>query len=157
MACRTIAYAISCTAWSINNLRELNPGDHIRVKGGKADMGLEFYTHHLLVVRVVNDTTIEVIHNTTEGGVVKELVPCNSPRKITVLDYNYVYTREEVVRRARKRIGNSYNLYNDNCEHFVTEVTSGTRCSLQVEGTVEWLKVLMVAAVVTIAALLGWN
>ena len=150
------AYSISCTARFIDSLYELKPGDHIRVTGQFADssnLGLELYKHHMLVVCVVSDTKIRVIHN-TERGVVEE-PQCYSPEQITVLDYDCIYNGEKAVRRARDRIGEDYSVITYNCEHLVTEVRTGRRQSLQLQGAAVGAVGAAVAVGVGVAAVAG--
>ena len=150
------AYSISCTARFIDSLCELKPGDHIRVKGQFADssnLGLEIYTHHMLVVCVVSDTKIRVIHN-DDRGVVEE-VKCYNPEQITVLNYESIYTGEKAVKRARDRIGKDYSFFTYNCEHLVTEVRTGRRQSLQLQGAVVEAVGAAVAVGVGVAAVAG--
>lgn len=44
--------------------------------------------------------------------------------------------RRKLVERALSKIGQPYNLINYNCEHFVTEVTTGQAVSRQVQNAV---------------------
>ena len=135
------AYSISCTARSIESLDELQPGDHIRVRGellgefiDGCATGVKFYTHHMLVVKVVSHSKIKIIHKTRN---VVEEVRSYEPEDITVLDYDCPYTGREAIHRARERIGEDYNLLWSNCEHFVTEVRTGTAQSIQVQEAVK--------------------
>ena len=127
---------LSCTARDISSLRELKPGDHIRVRGELGETidtsikDLKIYTHHMLVVRVVSDSEIVVIHKTQDGVLEEER--SYRPDEITVLDYESPYTGEKAIQRARERMDQSYNLFFRNCEHFVTEVRTGEKISIQV-------------------------
>ena len=109
---------------------------------------------------MVSGTKIRVIHKTRERGVVEE-VKCYSPEDITVLDYDCAYTGENAVERARDRISEGYRLSSSNCEHFVTEVTTGTARSLQVETAKQVIVggLLGLGAVATAAAGIAflWN
>ena len=133
MASKSRAYSISCTAKTIDSLYDLQPGDHIRVKGDLCSSGMEQYTHHMLVVDVLSDSRIIVIHKLRK---VVEEVKRFRPEEITVLDYECQYTGQKVIRRARERIGEGYNLLWSNCEHFVTEVKTGVAQSVQVHDAV---------------------
>ena len=136
------AYSISCTARNIESLDELQPGDHIRVRGELGEFidgltpDIKLYTHHMLVVKVVSHSEIRVIHKTQDKRVVEELRSCE-PNDVTVLDYDCAYVGQEAIDRARERIGEDYNLLWSNCEHFVTEVRTGTAQSIQVQNAVK--------------------
>ena len=127
---------LSCTARDISSLWELETGDHIRVRGELGEFidtfskDLKVYTHHMLVVRVVSDSEIVVIHKTQDGVLEEER--SYRPDEITVLDYDSPYTGEKAIQRARERMDQSYNLVFSNCEHFVTEVRTGEKLSIQV-------------------------
>ena len=58
------------------------------------------------------------------------------PEDIEVLDYECQYTGQKAITRARERIGEDYNLFWSNCEHFVTEVKTGVARSVQVHDAV---------------------
>ena len=116
----------SARAERISNLYDLKQGDHIKVNE-------IFYSHHMIVVRVVGETTIRVIHSSKEAGVVEEKVVKYTPEEITLLVYECLYSRREIIERAREHIGESYNLFWSNCEHFATEVRTGEKQSLQVQ------------------------
>ena len=119
---------------SINRLSELKPGDHIRVPPrGRGKSDKYGYTHHMLVVRVIDEKTIEVIHNTLECGVLQESLTYR-PESITVLQYWSTHTGDQAVNRAKERIGDKYNLLTKNCEHVVFEVRKGKKESKQVKA-----------------------
>ena len=113
----------SATAKSITSLNDLQCGDHIKVKR-------ILYSHHMIVVTVVSETSLIVIHK--RKAVVEEEVVA-IPSKLTLLVYDSPYSREEIIQRARQRIGQDYHLLYANCEHFVTEVRTGSAVSLQIE------------------------
>ena len=136
-------YSISCTAKTIGSLYELQPGDHIRVKGDLCSSGMELYTHHMLVVDVLSDSRIIVIHKLRE---VVEEVKWFRPEEITVLDYNCWFTGQAAIMRARACIGEDHNLLLSNCEHFVTEVKTGVAQSVQVRDTVKFTLTLVLIA-----------
>ena len=49
-------------------------------------------------------------------------------------DYAHIYSGDETVARARRRIGEkSYNLFSHNCEHFAIEYRTGSNNSSQTE------------------------
>ena len=127
------------TARAISCLDELKPGDHIQV------LFAGIFHHHMLVVETVDDSTIRVVHNSKQKNrVVEENLPYR-PEDITVLDYACNYTGQEIVERARARIGEPYQLLLNNCEHFAYEVRTGTAQSKQLQN----------AALVGTAAALG--
>ena len=132
----------------IQELSELQPGDHIRVKGDSGffanlkdgsskKKGDANYTHHLMVVYVIDEKRIKVIHNNSGTNVTEETINDCNPEDITVLDYERKYTGQKAVERARF-IGKTaiYNLTTYNCEHFVMEATTGEKISNQVVSTV---------------------
>ena len=132
----------------IQCLHELNPGDHIRVKGSMRlpDMirGVSrpsntpkkwsAYTHHMLVVKAINSSRVTIIHKTEDGVVVETNE--YEPKDITVLDYESQYNGEEAIARAREIHGEPYKVLTSNCEHFVTEARTGEKCCGQIEGVV---------------------
>ena len=133
---------LSCTSKTISTLYELKPGDHIRVKGELGEFldtfsnDLKIYTHHMLVVEVLNRHEISVIHKTVRG--VEEEKRPYRPDDITVVEYDCAYSGETAVQRARERKQQCYNLVFSNCEHFVTEVRTGEKQSIQVRTAVKW-------------------
>ena len=136
-----MAYSPSCTARTVDSLWKLRPGDHISARGELGDFvdshvpELKMYTHHMLVVQVLSASEIRIIHKTMDGVV--EEIRSYQPEDITVLDYDCAYSGQDAVRRARERSGEGYNLAWSNCEHFVTEVRTGTAQSLQVQTAVK--------------------
>ena len=124
----------------INSLYDLKPGDHIKV-----DEGL--YDHHMMVVNAVSNRTIRVIHNSKEAGRVEERNVRYKREDIIRLVYSSPYSGQEIIRRARRWIGKEYNLLWSNCEHFATEMRTGTPVSYQV-GTLG-----IILAVVCIGAI----
>ena len=115
---------MGCPALS---LYDLKPGDHIKVNR-------IFYNHHMIVVKVMNETVIRVIHKRkNHEAVVEEDIVYYAPDQIILLVYPTPYSKGEIVERARQRIGGDYNLLLANCEHFATEVRTGTPVSLQVD------------------------
>ena len=139
---------LSCTARKIDSLWDLQPGDHIRTRGEMGEFidtysaDLKLYTHHMLVVRVVSDSKLLIIHKSQRG--VEETIRSYQASDIEVLDYECTYTGDKAIQRARERMNQTYGLMFDNCEHFVTEVKTGKKQSIQVRTAV---KVGAVAAV----------
>ena len=146
---------LSCTSKSISSLWELQPGDHIRARGELGEFldtyssDLKIYTHHMLVVGVVDSSQVAVIHKTVKG--VLEETRIYRPTDVTVVDYDCPFTGEKAIQRARERKGQSYHLVWSNCEHFVTEVKTGKKQSIQVQTAVK----VGVGAVVGISAVVG--
>ena len=142
---------------SIASLKELKPGDHIQVptsstcsssssssisgssSGSRRDMPEKcdgtHVTHHLLVVKVIDEKYIRVIHKVTPQGVVEEN-KYYLPKHITVLEYESEFTGQAAIERAREMTGEYYDILTNNCEHFVTEVRTGVKQCPQVEGAV---------------------
>ena len=121
--------AVEPSAERITSLDQLKPGDHIMVNEG-------LYYHHMIVVNVVSNNTIRVIHNSKEAGRVEVKVVDYTREDIILLVYSSPYSRQEIIERARKRIGKGYNLLSYNCEHFATEVRTREGQSLQVQKAV---------------------
>ena len=129
---------LSCTVKRIESLWELKPGDHIRVRGELGETysaDLRIYTHHMLVVKVLSESRIQVVHKTENRGVVVETVRYK-PEKIDVLVYECPYDGDKAIERARERMDQDYSLLRGNCEHFVTEVKTGRKKSIQVQTAV---------------------
>ena len=127
------------TAETITSLHDLKPGDHIKVNR-------LFYDHHMIVVEVLNESTVRIIHKRKEiEAVVEEDMPF-TPEQITLIVYDCSYNRQEIIERARERIGEDYNLLWANCEHFATEVRTGNAVSLQVDTVSQWGIMLAVGA-----------
>jgi hypothetical protein len=66
-------------------------------------------------------------------------------RPVRIIDhFESRYSPEEIVRRARSRLGEGdYRLLTNNCEHFCNWCVSGVSRSAQVEGRQQWpLRVL---------------
>ena len=133
---------ISYTPRPISCLHNLNPGDHIRVRGSGLMLKSRFflhsastsrssgkkwaaYTHHMLVVKVMDSKRIQIIHKADEG-VVEETVTFE-PKQITVLDYECKYPGSKAIERARDHHSEKYGLLKSNCEHFVTEARTGSK------------------------------
>ena len=66
-----------------------------------------------------------------------------------MLNYECDYPGEKAIARARALVGGDYNLVWSNCEHFVTEVRTGTPKSIQIENAA---MVLGVGVVIAVAA-----
>ena len=133
---------------TISSLYRLNPGDHILVEGNFCSAGTALFHHHMLVVEVVNESQVQVIHKVFK--VVEEVLSLK-PEDITVLDYDCHYTGQRAVRRARRRIGEvEYSMLWSNCEHFVTEVRTGTARSIQVQDCVCGIALIIALAILAL-------
>ena len=151
---------------SISKLSELKPGDHICVQGSKGKGSFASYststsygtsesssssssddskrtaayTHHLMVVRVINNRTIEVIHKTKDpderGRYVHQDKKRYRPEEITVLDYESKYTGDRAVQQAQGLSAyKKYNLLTSNSEHFVFKARTGEKQREQIGDT----------------------
>jgi hypothetical protein len=127
----------------INNLRELRRGDHIAFHRPYA------IWHHAIVAEDVHLNgccgRVKVIHNSGtaneklrgKGASVREEETDIDLRKDELYRHNYDsvggrrYSADEIVRRARSRIGEKYNPLTFNCEHFARWCTSGEQKSEQ--------------------------
>ena len=78
------------------------------------------------------------------------------PEDLTLLVYDSPFSGTEIVRRARERIGQTYNLVSANCEHFVTEVRTGSAVSLQVETAEQWATNILETFGLAIIAAIGF-
>ena len=122
----------SKTVKKINSLYDLKPGDHIKYdcilnKEKKTLAAM----HHALVVSVVNEVQVRIIHNNGDS-IIEEVITLD-PSDVLLVEYSCLYPGEKAIERARERIGGSYALLTDNCEHFVTWARSGSAHSKQVQ------------------------
>ena len=134
MATNSKTYSLSCTVKRIDSLCELKPGEHLRGELGEFletySADLRIFTHHMLVVKVLSESRIQVVHKTKDRGVVVETVRYK-PEKIDVLVYECPYDGDKAIERARERIDQDYSLLRGNC---VTEVKTQ---SIQVQTAVK--------------------
>ena len=143
MATNNSGTYLSCTARKIDNLWDLQPGDHIRTRGEMGEFidscipELSIYDHHMLVVRVVSNSKIQIIHKSKSQRGVEEMTIAYQASDIEVLDYECSYTGVKAIQRARERMNQKYSLMFDNCEHFVTEIKTGKKQSIQVQTGVK--------------------
>lgn len=86
-----------------------------------------------MVVRVINNESIEVIHKTSDRGVLQETKRYR-PEDIAVLVYWSIYTGYDAVERAKYLAHEKYNLVISNCEHFVFKARTGEKESKQVQA-----------------------
>ena len=116
----------------IESLTELKPGDHIVVEESRANLLGRKKTHHLLVVKAIDHTHVDVIHSVSDNtdGVVDERKRY-SPRHVTVLDYETRFTGSAIIERAwdMQRSSKPVSLGDGsawrNSEDFVTEARTG--------------------------------
>lgn len=112
----------------------LNPGDQI----------VEYITplgiakHFAIYLGWDHEGTEWVIEN-KKGHAVRLVNAAEYFGQILKIDRIQKYTgtntdRRQLVQRALNKIGQPYNLINYNCEHFVTEVTTGLAVSRQVQN-----------------------
>ena len=105
--------------------------------------------HHSLFVKVINEKghMVKVIHKTSNKGV-HESVECYPPNIITVLHYESKYEGLEAIERARHLISPTakYCVLTDNCEHFVYEVRTEKKKSLQARTAVAVIAAAVIAA-----------
>lgn len=114
----------------------LKPGDHIAWERPY------LIWHHALVNAVYTESTVEVIHWTSQKGeraqIKKEVLDLKTEcGKLYRIDYNEEVIKENpprlVLARARSRLGETgYNFLTDNCESFATFCKKGVERSQQV-------------------------
>ena len=143
------------TTRRITSLAELRPGDHIQVPATDPTYSIMFSTnygssstsgcdvpekcnskltiHHLLVVKVIDETYIRVIHKVTSGGILEQN-KFYLPKDITVLEYDCPYTGEAAIERAREKVREGFTIFTSNCEHFITEVRTGIKQGVAVDA-----------------------
>jgi len=99
------------------------------------------YQHHGVYVgrgRVVHYSGLSEFW---QCGPVEEVSLCRfvGARPVRIIDHRESrYSPEEIVRRARSRLGESdYRLLTNNCEHFCNWCVSGVSRSAQVEGRLQ--------------------
>lgn len=133
----------------ITSLDQLKKGDHIMEE---SPLG---YWHHFIVEKVCKDFawrihktgdpqtgkySLTVADPTTKAEVIRDKFALEPGMVIYRVEYpeedvvdGKVYSGDQVVRRARKRIGErNYNAFTSNCEHFCTECKTGKCISYQV-------------------------
>ena len=117
----------------IRSLRDLNPGDHIKMKCQLPKNKKKSYSvdHHALVIQVVNDSQLRVIHN--DGVEVVEEIETYYSGQLMVVEHSSCFLPDEAIRRARSKIGERWDLLWNNCEHFVNWAKTGRRDSLQLK------------------------
>ena len=125
-------------------------GDHVRVKRRAG------YYHHMLVVRVMDDTKLLVIHyyGDSEGASRGSVIASSTSgsfraaqvlerdfdmdpesEKVELLEYSEgvaLYTGHRAIRRARKRLEEQdYNVFTNNCECLINWAITNNNVSGQ--------------------------
>ncbi|MEQ5184512.1 lecithin retinol acyltransferase family protein [Providencia alcalifaciens] len=100
------------------------------------------YTHHGIYIggdKVVHYAGLS--HGLSKDGIQETTLIEFSGEKqlIGVVQHEYsIYTPEEIVNRARQKIGeDDYNVATNNCEHFANWCVTGTKESKQVQSVVK--------------------
>ena len=90
-----LVFAVPQLYKSITSLNDLQCGDHINAHG-------LIYDHHMIVVAVLDETSIIVIHKRKDSEAVAGEEVDATPSKLTLLVYESPYSREEIIHRARQ-------------------------------------------------------
>ena len=106
------------TPQEVRALNELQMGDHIREESNP--------THHLLVVKILDASRLQVIHKLNPNGVVEE-IKSYQPSQIKVIRYKCYYAKETIVRRAREMPYEAYHARKSNDEQFVIQARTGEK------------------------------
>lgn len=129
------------------DMLRLKPGDELVVPKS----GWDIIQHHALYIGYDHQGTHWIIHNNVHTGV-----------SLIKMDYFFAQVhkvnkvirftgtnaeRKALVQRALFRIGKAYDLINYNCEHFTSEVKTGTASSTQVKAGVAFAGILLLAAI----------
>lgn len=112
------------------------------------------YTHHGIFIGEDRVIHYSGLADGLESGPVEEtdLKTFSNGKGFTVKTYKNPFIPEEIVRRARSRIGeSSYSVFHNNCEHFCWWCVVGDHTSPQVDTTT-WVSAPSVGA---IAGLVG--
>ena len=97
-------------------------GDHIREESNS--------TCHLLVVKVIDKSRLQVIHKVPTGVV--EEIKSYQPSEIKVFHYKYYDSKTIIVRRAREMpYEANYHTRKSNAEQFVIEARTGEKSVAQ--------------------------
>jgi len=108
------------------------------------------YVHHGIYVGGGMVVHYAGLSGFLHSGPVEEVMMCrfSRGRPVRIIEYSESrYSPEEIVRRARSRLGeNDYQVLRNNCEHFCNWCISGRSYSTQVESTLaSTLRVLVYA------------
>lgn len=131
----------------VRSCNDLEPGDHVIFCGA-------VYDHHgILISKQGESLEIAEATNTVSGfltGILRGFMSIANIRvtpkkydfkreKVCVVEYKYRYKKEEIIQRAKilhsaiEKTGNyTYNLFDNNCEHFATFCVTGRTFSVQV-------------------------
>ena len=96
----------------LKSLNEIKKADHLFVDG---KIGINIYTHHGLYL----GNGMVIHYDDLVVGIVtyEEFA---SGRDVYILDSPIIHTKDMVIERAKSRLGErGYNLFNNNCDHFV--------------------------------------
>ena len=131
----------------VTNLNQLQPGDHIAWDRCYA------VWHHAIVKSVETDSQeIVVVHNSGELKYKRNGKIASVREETIIVDctseflYLYKYSNDEcyppgvVIDRAVECLGQSYNPFKYNCEHFARWCKAGLKCSLQIDEFRQRLK-----------------
>ena len=126
------------TTKHVSSFSQLSPGDHI-----SEPLFEPFARHHMLVVRVIDDNTLLVIEKGKGKGrgntVVEREKTYSNPAYSGLVLFVYdsdenCYSAEKAIANARSKLGSKdYDLFKNNCEHFVTWAKTGKGVSAQVD------------------------
>jgi hypothetical protein len=109
----------------------MKKGDHLRINLGMyfhhgIDRGDGFVIHFGRGLNDMVNAKVEIVSRAAFAN----------GRKIGVVDSERRFSADEVVQRAESRLDEcGYDLFDNNCEHFVTWCRTGKNCSPQIEKT----------------------
>lgn len=109
----------------------MKKGDHLKIDHG-------MYTHHGIYLG--NDTVIHFGRGLFDMANAKvetvSLATFSGGSKVEVVNVQAAFSPEEIVDRAKRRLDESdYNLFENNCEHFVNWCRTGRSHSPQIANT----------------------
>lgn len=100
----------------------INIGDRVAITKG---LGIE----HLAIV---SDLDMVIDNSNAKGGVTERtLQEFANGKPVRQIPFSSIFSPQEIVERARARIGKPYGWFSQNCEHFVNEVQTGVPKSTQ--------------------------
>ncbi|MBI3137735.1 MAG: lecithin retinol acyltransferase family protein [Sphingobacteriales bacterium] len=125
----------------------LKPGDELIVPKS----GWDIIQHHALYIGYDHQGIHWIIHNNVQTGVSLITVDdfFTQVHKVNkIMRFTGTNTeRKALVQRALIRIGKPYDLINYNCEHFISEVKTGSASSPQVKSGLAFAGILLLAAI----------